>query len=153
LNQTSPGQGDIANPLLPNGSDTFNTTFTTTSLNASTWSHTFSLRITEQVDKNFSCYEEGGYTHTHDDLQGGDVDTYSPAAGFTWKLGSVLNWTLGYQYNGSSGEVSTVIQKAQTTLSATLNPGATLSLTWNWTRADNPFVQSQTGNVAYTMNF
>ncbi|HJT24009.1 MAG TPA: hypothetical protein VJ873_05500, partial [bacterium] len=153
LNQNSPGQGNISNPLLPNGSDTFNTTYPTNSLNAFTYSHTFTGRVTEQLLKELSVYEEGGYTRTVDVLQGGTVDTYSPAAGFTWKLASVLNWTASYQYNGSSGEVSTTIQKAQTTLSAALNPGANLAANWNWTRADNPFVQSQQGTVSYTMNF
>lgn len=153
LNQESPGQGNISNPLLPYGADTFNTTYPTNSLNGSTYSHTFTGRVAEQVTKSLSIYEEGGYTRTVDLTQGGKVDTYSPAAGFTWKASGFISWTTSYQYNGSSGEVSTTIQKAQTTLSATLSPGALLAANWNWTRADNPFIQSQQGTVSYTMNF
>ncbi|HEY5039813.1 MAG TPA: hypothetical protein VIJ93_12145, partial [bacterium] len=153
LNQDSPGQGNLTNPLLPNGTDTFNTAFAVNPLNAFTYSHTFTGRVTEQFTKTLSIYEEGGYTKTVDVLQGGAVDTYSPAAGFTWKPGSFLNWTASYQYNGSSGEVSTTIQKAQTTLAAALNPASSLSVNWSWSRADNPFIISQQGTVAYTMNF
>jgi hypothetical protein len=153
LDQSSPGQGNATNPLLPNGVNSFNGGFSGTLMNAETWSHSFTGRFTEQMTKELSIYEEGGYTHTVDVMQGGTVETYSPAAGFTWKIGSALNWTAGYQYNGSSGEVSTVIQKAQTTLTAALNPGTNLSLSWNWTRSDDPFVVNQQGNVSYAMNF
>ncbi len=153
LNQSDPGQGNATNPLLPNGSDTFNTTFSTTGLNAQTFSNTFSLRIAEQVRKTFSMYQQFGYTDTTDVLQGGTVNTYSPAFGFTWKPGAFLNWTASYQFNGSSGEVSTLIQTAQSVIAATLTPGATMAINWNWTRADNPFVLSQQGTMAYTMTF
>jgi len=153
LNQSDPGQGNATNPLLPNGSDTFNTTFSTTGLNAQTFSNTFALRIAEQIKKTFSMYQQFGYTDTTDVLQGGTVNTYSPGFGFTWKPGTFLNWTASYQFNGSNGEVSTMIQTAQTVISATLTPGATMAINWNWTRADNPFVLSQQGTMAYTMNF
>ncbi len=153
LNQVSPGQGNIANPLLPYGPDTFNTTFSTNSLNAFTTAHTFSLKVNEQLSKELSIYEQGGFTETVDHLEGGTVFTYSPAAGFTWRPGNFLSWTASYQYNGSSGEVDTTIQTAQTTLSANLNSNTTLAVNWSYSRADNPFVLSQQGNASYTMNF
>jgi hypothetical protein len=153
LNQEAPGQGNLDNPLLPNGTDSFNSAYPVNPQNASTYSHTFTGRVSEQITKALSIYEEGGYTHTVDVLQGGTVETYSPAAGFTWKLASALNWTTGYQYNGSSGEVDTTIQKAQTTLSASLNTASTLALNWNWTQASDPFLVNQQGTVSYTMNF
>jgi len=153
LDQDSPGAGDLENPLLPYGSDSFNTSYSTNSLNAHYYSHTFTGRVTEQVDKALSLWQEGGYTRTVDTLRGGTVDTYSPAAGFAWRPGTFLNWTGSYQYNGSMGQVSTVIQKAQSTLSASLNPGTTLSANWTWSRADNPFVLSQQATTSFTMNF
>lgn len=153
LNQSAPGQPIAQNPLLPNGPDSFSVNFPVNSVNVFTEAHTFTLRVTEQLSKSLSVYEEGDYTATTDVLQGGSVQTYSPAAGFTWKASSFLNWSGSYQYNGSSGEVATQIQKAQTTLSASLNTQTTLALNWSWSKASNPDLINQQGNMSFTMGF
>jgi hypothetical protein len=153
LDQDSPGQGNATNPLLPYGPDTFSSTFSTNNLNIATRAHTFTLRVTEQLMKDFSFYEEGGYTGTWDGLSGGYTATYSPGTGFTWKASSFINWTASYQFNGSEGQVSTVIQKGQTTLSASLNPQTSLALNWGWSQANNPNYVNQQGNLSFTTNF
>lgn len=153
LEQTAPGGGIAENPLFPYGPDTFNTAFPTVDVNVFTRAHTFSGRLTENVTPSFSLYQEGGYTRTRDELRRGLTRTISPAAGFQWSPGGFLSWSGSYRFNFSSGQVETRSHQAQTTLSAAFREGAGLSVNWNFTRADRPFLQSQQGTVSYTMNF
>ena len=153
LNQDSPGQGNAPNPLLPFGPDSFNTGYSTNSLNIYTKAHTLTARSTERVTKVFSVYQEVGLTKTRDVIQGGTTNTVSPAAGFTWRPADFLNWTGAYQFNGSRGQVDTEVQKAQTTLSTNFNTTTSLALNWSWSKAVRPFVLAQQGTMSYTMNF
>ena len=153
LKQDSPGAASADNPLLPYGADSFNTTYPTNSLNIYTKAHVFTGRVTEQVAKAISIYEEGGVTRTQDVIRGGRTMTYSPAAGFTLHPAAFLNWTGSYQFNGSRGEVATEIQKAQTALTAGLNASTNLSINWSWSKAIRPEVMSQQGTTSFTMTF
>lgn len=153
LKQTAPGQGTVENPLFPYGPDTFNTTFSTVDVNIFTRAHTFTGRLAQQITPAFQVYQEGGYTRTRDELRGGLTHTLSPAAGFSWTPGDTFSWTASYQFNASSGQVGSRLQRAQTGLSAAFRGGGRLAVNWNFARAARPFLQSQQGTVNYTMNF
>ncbi len=153
VNHYAPGRGLADNPLLPYGADTFNSSYTTDILNLYTKAHAFTFRVTEQVAKPLSIYQEGGHTRTRDVIRAGLTRTYSPAAGFTWRPLGAFSWSGSYQFNGSRGQARTEVQKAQTTLTAALNSSTNLALQWNWARAIRPEVESQQGTMSYSMNF